>query len=117
MAEEDDYAFEGYVEGSVFVCRAAECVAEQEEADARYWANFDVEAMRQAFEEHDDREEDRMHVKIGDIVRLRGGRARWKVIDVIGDRAYLESGDKHTEPPARLADLTVIESAEPDDHA
>lgn len=56
-----------------------------------------------------------MSIQIGDTVRLRGGKARWKVIDVIGDRAYLESGDWYTDPPAKVSDLTVIESA-PETH-
>jgi hypothetical protein len=46
MAEVADHAFDGYVEGSHFECRARECVAAEQDAESAYWAKFDVDAFR-----------------------------------------------------------------------
>lgn len=47
-------------------------------------------------------------IQIGDVVRIRAGRTNWTVIDVVGDRAYMESSSAYTDPPALLSDLTVV---------
>lgn len=51
MAMEDDYAHEGYVEGYVYVCRNRVCEERARDAEARYWANFDVDAFARAMDD------------------------------------------------------------------
>jgi hypothetical protein len=51
MAEVADYAFEGYVEGAHFECHAPDCVKADSDAESAYWAGFDVDAFRRAFDE------------------------------------------------------------------
>jgi uncharacterized protein YraI len=53
-------------------------------------------------------------IEVGDTVRLRGGKVRWVVVDIVGDRAWLES-DYSTADAARVSDLSLVSKGVPNE--